>query len=350
MTDFFIRMKLQIDLLQPFVVYRKPDQNSITGYFQKNDHLYFIDDFTEKGFVFAPFKGETIICFPESECDIQTAGWFDKNDIGTKKNFPASDSDRETFIEMVKNAVEAIEIRKFEKVVLSRRESIALNSFDPISTFQDLLSTYTSAFVYCWYHPKIGMWFGATPEQLVRTENSRFFSVALAGTQKFTGNIKVSWPEKEQLEQRFVTDYIIENLTDICSEIVVSSPYTARAGNLLHIKTDLEGSFKSGFTLKDAIKMLHPTPAVCGMPRNDALDYILRNENYDREYYTGYLGEINKEVDSTLKSDLFVNLRCMKIENLTAQIFVGCGITVDSDPEKEYFETVEKSKTMKKIL
>lgn len=350
MTDFFIKMKGQIDLQQPFVVYRKPDEKRLVGYFQKNDHVYFVDDFTEKGFVFAPFKGNTIIYFPESESDIQTAGWFTKNDIGTKKNHSAPTSDKETFIEMVINAVEAIEIRQFEKVVLSRRESIELQNFDAISTFEDLLSTYPSAFVYCWYHPKVGMWFGATPEQLVRTENSKFFSVALAGTQKFTGNTKVDWPEKEQQEQKFVSDYIIENLKDITSEVMVSSPYTTKAGNLLHIKTDLEGNFKKGFSIKDAVKMLHPTPAVCGMPRNDALDFILRNENYDREYYTGYLGELNRESGSTLQSDLFVNLRCMKIYDLTAHIYVGCGITIDSNPEKEYFETVEKSKTMKKIL
>ena len=350
MTEFFIKMKLQFELFQPFVVYRKPDEHRLTGYFQNNDHLYFVDDFTESGFVFAPFNGNTIICFPESESEIQTAGWFKQNEVAKKPTLSSATNERENFIEMVKNAVEAIELREFEKVVLSRREEVVLDNFDMISTFENMLSAYPSAFVYCWYHPKVGMWLGATPEQLVRTENSKFFSVALAGTQKFTGSLKVDWPDKEQQEQKFVTDYIIENLRSISSEVMISSTYTARAGNLLHIKTDLEGSFKDGFSIKDAVKALHPTPAVCGMPRSNSLNYILRNENYNREYYTGYLGELNIDNVASLHSDLFVNLRCMKIEGLTAQIYVGCGITVDSNPDQEYLETVEKSKTIKKIL
>lgn len=349
MTDFFIKVKSQLDLMQPFVIYRKPDEQRLTGYFQNNDHLYFVEDFTEQGFVFAPFNGDTVLYFPEQHSDILTAGWFIKPETTTSEILNSTD-DRQFFCEMVKNAVESIELREFEKVVLSRREEVAINRFEVIPTFEKLLSTYASAFVYCWYHPKVGMWLGATPEQLVRTDDSKFYSVALAGTQRFMGSTSVKWADKEQQEQKFVTDYIIENLKSISDEVVVSSPYTAKAGNLLHIKTELEGSFNEGKTIKDVILALHPTPAVCGFPRVEALEYILHNENYDREYYAGYLGELNKIVDQCSQSDLFVNLRCMKIVGDVAQIYVGCGITIDSDAEKEYLETVEKSMTIKRIL
>lgn len=350
MTDFFIKMKLQLDLMQPFVVYRKPDDQRLIGYFQNNDHLSFVDDFSEKGFVFAPFNGNTIIYFPESECDIQTAGYFNRNGVTNSSTMRNEVDNQLAFTEMVRNAIEIIELREFEKVVLSRREDVALQNFDVLASFEQLLANYPSAFVYCWYHPKVGMWLGATPEQLLRTDDQKFYSVALAGTQKYNGSTTVEWPDKEQHEQKIVTDYIIENLQEITKEVVVSSPYTARAGNLLHIKTDLEGVFQPGFSIKDAIKALHPTPAVCGMPRSEALNFILRNENYDREYYSGYLGELNITSDNRPQSDLFVNLRCMKIENSVAQIYVGCGITIDSDAEKEYLETVEKSMTIKKVL
>ena len=80
--------------------------------------------------------------------------------------------------------------------------------------------------------------------------------------------------------------------------------------------------------------------------------FILENEGYDRDYYSGFLGELNIDLVTfkTQQSDLFVNLRCMKINNSKAQLFIGCGITEHSIPHDEYIETVNKSMTMKKIL
>ena len=88
------------------------------------------------------------------------------------------------------------------------------------------------------------------------------------------------------------------------------------------------------------------------MPREKAKAFILRNEGYDREYYSGYLGELNIDLATfrTQHTDLYVNLRCMKIVDKTAQIFVGCGITKESNPKAEYEETVNKAMTMKKCI
>ena len=88
------------------------------------------------------------------------------------------------------------------------------------------------------------------------------------------------------------------------------------------------------------------------MPKKPAKDFIYQNEGYDREYYAGFLGELNIDLVTfkTLQTDLFVNLRCMKMVKNKAQLFMGCGITKDSNPEDEYMETVNKSMTMKKII
>ena len=97
--------------------------------------------------------------------------------------------------------------------------------------------------------------------------------------------------------------------------------------------------------------MWHPTPAVCGLPAKKAKNFILENENYNREFYSGFLGEINiPKSTKNKKSHLFVNLRCMSLENNIARIYVGGGITKDSIPEKEWEETVSKSFTMKSVL
>ena len=91
---------------------------------------------------------------------------------------------------------------------------------------------------------------------------------------------------------------------------------------------------------------MHPTPAVCGLPKEAAKFFILQNEKYDRTYYSGFLGEINDDFDT----ELFVNLRCAKIEKNVAQIYVGGGITKESNPEKEWLETHLKTNTIKSIL
>jgi isochorismate synthase len=135
-------------------------------------------------------------------------------------------------------------------------------------------------------------------------------------------------------------------------------PYTFQAGSIIHIKTDIHATLDTQFDVSKIIDLLHPTPAVCGFPKNKSKEFILKNEGYDREFYSGYLGEWNKDflTYERGKSDLFVNLRCMKLDidsksNVTkSQLFIGCGITSDSNPEKEYFETVNKSQTLKKIL
>ena len=195
--------------------------------------------------------------------------------------------------------------------------------------------------------------------------------MALAGTQQFNGNTEVEWGEKEKQEQQFVTDSILENLEKAGVSqggMETSEAYTAKAGNLLHLRTDISGRFSaSGVNLEKLLYALHPTPAVCGLPKEKAKNFILSEENYDREFYTGFLGELNLQSSRSRSSNrrnvenlayrtvkketaLFVNLRCMKLSGGTAEIFIGGGITKDSNPEAEWEETVNKSQTMKKVL
>ncbi|MBF6609469.1 MAG: chorismate-binding protein [Flavobacterium sp.] len=350
MTDFFLRIKQQQEQQLPFVMFRKPDDKRLVSYLQSNDHLYFIDDYSEKGFVIAPFNGEPIPYFPESESEIHTAGWFERKEKVSTSPDCNSQTQKNSFEKLVDSAILSIEKGEFKKVVLSRKEDCSIGDFDAVTAFENLLGSYPSAFVYCWYHPKIGMWLGASPEQLLRCDGRRFSTVALAGTQKFNGSSNVKWHQKEKEEQQFVTDFLLESIRPFASELIVSSPYTARAGKLLHIKTDIEGIFKKEATVKDALQAIQPTPAVCGLPRREALNFIFANEGYDREFYTGFLGEINSGPETEPFTDLYVNLRCMKIAESTASIYVGCGVTKDSNAEKEYLETVDKSMTIKEIL
>ncbi|MGO4820708.1 MULTISPECIES: isochorismate synthase [unclassified Flavobacterium] len=359
MIDFFIKVKQQEAQHLPFVIYRKPNKNKLIGYFQKNDHLYFAESLEESGFVFAPFENNQMILIPKEHSvkwESQTSRV--KLAIDDAVAIPEHTQGKEHFEAVVQKAIDAIAAGEMKKVVLSRREIVALKDFELVSVFTKLIQTYPTAFCYCWYHPKIGMWLGATPEHLLNANKNNFYTMALAGTQKLKEGEEAVWEKKEMEEQQFVTDFILNNLKELTSEVSVSSPYTLQAGNLLHIKTDIEGVVNANSNLKQVVSVLHPTPAVCGLPKDVAKQFIVKNEGYDREYYTGFLGELNRRgfAKEKLKSDLYVNLRCMKIEqdvknNTTkAHLFVGCGITKDSSPEMEWKESVNKSMTMKRIL
>ena len=253
---------------------------------------------------------------------------------------------------------------KFCLDVLSRKMEVDCPSA-PLEVFQRLLATYDTAFCYLWYHPKVGMWLGATPEILLRTSNNSLTTMSLAGTKPFVEGVRPAWGKKELEEQRLVTDYILRALEDKVSNIRESEVESSQAGNLWHLRTRITAVYKNN--LRAIIEALHPTPAVCGMPLQPAQRFIAENEQYDREYYTGFLGELNlRQEISRAKSErnqenksykviktateLFVNLRCMKLTDSKATVFIGGGITRDSDPEKEWQETVAKSNTILRAI
>lgn len=347
MTSLFKKIQKQYAQNLPFVVYNKPNSIELIGFFQKNDDLFLVNDFNEKGFVFAPFNGNEIVLIPENTSKIITETIsFPDPDFETNSTFETDEQSKLIHQNLVQAGIDAIYDSLFNKVVLSRKEKIDFPDFDLGHLFQKLLNTYPSAFTYCWFHPKVGLWLGAFSEQLLKAENGTFKTMALAGTQVFSGTEKIIWQQKEQEEQQFVTDFILKNIEGKISNIEVSSPYTIKAGNLLHIRTDISGKLNEGSDLKKLIAVLHPTPAVCGFPKTEAKKFILENENYDREFYSGFLGELNKHNTT----DLFVNLRCMQIKDNQVYLYMGGGITKDSIPEKEWLETVNKSSTMKRII
>ncbi|RZK12222.1 MAG: isochorismate synthase [Flavobacterium sp.] len=335
----------------PFVLYSKPNQDKIVGLFQENDELYRSENLKEAGFILAPFDGKEQVLIPEDKSKIKISDFIFEGNSSNNDPISHDENGKEAFENLVQKGIEAINVNNFQKVVLSRKEIVAVENLDFALIFERLLQAYPTAFRYCWFHPKVGMWMGATPEQLLKADGAKINTVALAGTQKYFEDKEVIWGEKEIEEQKFVTDFIVDNLKDITSKLSTSEPYTLKAGTILHIKTDIEATLKPENNLKKVVSILHPTPAVCGLPKIPSKEFILENEGYDREYYSGFLGELNRDfATDEVKSDLFVNLRCMQIKENQAHLYIGCGITKDSVTEKEYIETVNKSLTMKRIL
>lgn len=348
MSSIFQKAESHFTQQLPFVLYCKPNSTVLNAIFQQNSQLFFSKDLSEKGFVFADFSGKLQIVFLESSCEIASEALNFANADFNKIVPETSEEGKMAFEKLVEKGIADINDGAFKKVVLSRKETVENTEFQFLKTFEKMLATYSTAFRYCWFHPEIGMWMGATPEQLLKIEHSAFKTVALAGTQKWQLENEAIWEEKEKQEQQYVTDFIIMNLEPEAISIEKSQPYSFQAGSLIHLKTDISGVLKADFNLQKIIKNLHPTPAVCGLPKESSLHFIMENEGYDRKFYAGFLGEINS--DRQGDSNLYVNLRCMEIAENQINIYVGCGITKDSNPEKEYIETANKAMTMKQIL
>ena len=353
MNNLFDKITAQYHQKLPFVVYNKPNSEEVSALFMPNRALNFVSSFEEKGFVFAPFSsGEKVILFPEEKA-LRLSEVIQFKSYNLKDTFINLDSlSKEKHIKTVESAIEKINGSSLQKVVISREELVAITNFDLIKIYRKLLSTYKNAFVYVWFHPEVGLWFGATPETLLSIQGATFKTMSLAGTQVYTENAKVIWKSKELDEQQLVTNFIESQLENIAVNLEIDKTETVKAGNLLHLRTKVSGNLKKTSSLKELIRALHPTPAVCGLPREIASAFIFEKENYNRSFYTGFLGELNVQHSREDKesSALFVNLRCMKIENNKAAIFVGGGITKDSNASKEWEETVLKSKTMKRVL
>lgn len=370
LENVFERIATQYKNTLPFVAYRKPNSKFVKALFQNTDALYTADTFTESGFVFSPFDAnEASVLMPLNKSD-QMEVYMDV--IAENQSvFKASDvsiEDKSKHIHLVNKGIKAIKNNQFTKVVLSRKEIVPLLEITPISIFKRLLNTYPSAFVYFWYHPKVGLWLGATPETLIEIEGNRFSIMALAGTQDYKGTTEVVWKDKEIDEQQIVANFIIQQLKPSVENLNVSKTETVKAGNLLHLKTMISAKLKlESSNLKQLIFDLHPTPAVCGFPKASAKKFILEEEHYNRDFYTGFLGELNYEKSIAPRSSkknienrayvitkkctqLYVNLRCMQIQEQNAHIYVGGGITESSNADAEWEETVSKSKIIKSIL
>jgi isochorismate synthase len=326
------------------------------------------------GFAFAPFNpSEKKFLFPadihyQFENEIQTKGPQGNSSLNRKSvkddgnekpkyhcSIKVGNHASKDFIELVKKGLQEISEGQIEKVVPSRYEDIAItDEFDLLKAFDVLCEKHPQALVSLVSSPQTGTWLGATPELLVSVNNQNIFkTIALAGTLPYSPEINlksVAWTQKEIEEQALVCRYIINCFKKIrLREYEEHGPRTVVAGNVMHLKTIYEVDMSvTNFPQLGSVmlKLLHPTSAVCGMPFENAFSFLKNNEGYHREFYSGYLGpvQINNE------SQIFVNLRCMQVFKEIVRLYAGAGITIDSDPIKEFEETEMKMQNLENLL
>lgn len=241
----------------------------------------------------------------------------------------------------------------FRKIVLARcADEESPDVIPPMQLFHRACMLYPRMFIALVSTPKSGCWLTATPEILLEGTTVAWRTIALAGTMKLEGEHlsgegeTLTWSTKNIQEQRIVATYITECLERFTGEFHEEGPRTVRAANLVHLRSDFTFSLPDNLHLGDLLHTLHPTPAVCGLPKRDTFEFITHNEHTPRRYYSGFMGIL----DPAAETHLYVSLRCMNIEGNQYHLYAGGGLLKDSQEEQEWAETEAKLETMRRIL
>lgn len=203
---------------------------------------------------------------------------------------------------------------------------------------------------FLFFTPQTGCWIGATPEILLDFDrySREAYTMALAGTRPAT-SANTPWDNKNIIENRFVCDYIADRFRAAGITPEISAPITHRFGRIEHLRHDIRGVLPADCSFETLIDSLNPTPALCGYPREEAINDINRYEIHRRLCYGGFIA-----ISTPDRIKAYVNLRSARIipyeGALRYEIYAGGGIVADSDPAQEWEETRIKAAPLLSLL
>lgn len=253
---------------------------------------------------------------------------------------------------------------EYRKIVLARSADVETETeLTPAELFVRACRMYPRMFVVLVSTPQSGTWLAATPEILLEGGHGQWQTIALAGTMKLDDSqmgfdcpptmgegadeAGIMWSEKNIQEQRCVATYIADCLKPFATDGHEEGPRTARAGGVVHLRSDFTFCLNDASRLGNLLAALHPTPAVCGLPKAETWRHIIQCEHTERRYYSGFMGPLAPDADT----HLYVSLRCMQfIGNRRYRLYAGGGLLKDSKEETEWHETEAKMETMERIL
>lgn len=301
----------------------------------------------KRGFVFAPFvasQATPILLYNvdgAETCDLPEP----KQPEFCLRKTILSDEERSLYAADFRRFHRLLTAGDFQKLVLSRSSEWAVDgNVVADELFFRACRAYPAAFISLVNTPNHGIWLMSTPEVLLQMSAGDGYTMALAGTILATD--KPVWSDKNKEEQALVADYIRRQLDPFAVEVCVGKPQTVRAANVMHLRTDIRFSLKSNSSIVRLLDALHPTPAVCGLPKDEARKFIIANENSPRLYYSGFCGLLDVEY----RSNLFVSLRCMQLAGSTIRLYAGGGLIEASNEDEEWQETCQKMEAMRMII
>ncbi len=273
---------------------------------------------------------------------------------GEAAAFPRVDSDRSTLARAISLAVGEIRAGQYEKVVLAASRLVSLDGVTPAEVLSRLADAFPTC---CIFSIRSGgsTWLGASPEPLAAVVSGRVELVSLAGSRRRGSSPEIDRQletellssSKERWEHRLVVDAILSDAGELAAGLEAQpEPSVMKLANIQHLYTPITGHLTPGATLLDLVERLHPTPAVGGWPRAEALDAIRRLERIDRGWYAGPIGWINPAGDG----EFVVGLRTALLGRDAACLYAGAGIVADSAPAAELDEIETKLDALRGVI
>lgn len=300
-----------------------------------------------RGFVFAPFasdKDTPILMFNADDAETCALPEVERQEFHLQRIL-SIDEERASYAVDFERFHGRLLTNDFQKLVLSRSsEWIVAGEVAPEYLFFRACHAYPNAFVALVKTPKHGTWLMSTPEVLLRMEGKDGYTMALAGT--ILATEQPVWTDKNREEQRLVGDYIARTIAPFSEKTSIGEPQTVRAANVMHLQTDFRFTMNERMEVAELLEQLHPTPAVCGIPKAEARQFILANEHSPRLYYSGFCGLF----DVNSQTSLYVSLRCMQMLGNKIRLYAGGGLLRESVMESEWLETEAKMEAMRQLF
>lgn len=261
------------------------------------------------------------------------------------------------FEQAVGDALHRIGDGAYEKIVLARAIDLCRKDtyFEPLDVLNTLREKYPSCYAFSLANGKGQSFIGATPERLLKVAEQRLFTEALAGSAPRGNSARedaslgaaLLASDKDIREHLMVIDSISRRLLSLnIQPNVTEQSRLLRLLNVQHLLTPIEALLPEGRHLLDVLAVLHPTPAVGGMPRIAAREDIRRLEPFTRGLYAGTSGWF----DYRGNGEMVVNIRSALMNGFRARVYAGAGIVRGSNPQKEKQETDLKLKALLEAL
>jgi menaquinone-specific isochorismate synthase len=266
----------------------------------------------------------------------------DSEPVPFEKNSP--DSEIHNWSNQINSALEKISTGKLSKVVLARYKDCQFNELqNNLALLERLEENFETCYTFA-YRNGDSVFFGASPEKLFKISNGFIETDALAGSiprgtskdedDNYTEELLQS--EKNLAEHKSVIDFFLEQLTPVTEKILFDSqPSIKKYRNIQHLYSHIRAKLKQNTSIFSLLELLHPTPAVCGMPKAEALKTINDLEDFDRGMYAGVLGWFNLENEG----EFVVGIRSALLHGKFLRAFAGCGIVAGSESLSEFNET-----------
>lgn len=255
----------------------------------------------------------------------------------------------------VDDVVEDLKTGSLKKVVLARELRLLFDHHVRADVIlENLYNQQRDSFIFV-FESNGDCFIGATPERLVKKQGKNVFSTCLAGSirrgkneeeDNLLGQTLLN-DQKNLNEHGFVVEMIKEALEESCEEIILpDKPQLMKIRDIQHLYTPVIGKCQKDASLLLLVERLHPTPALGGLPKQEAVEKIRQVEELDRGFYAAPLGW----VDYRGNGEFSVSIRSGLIQGKEASLFAGCGVVANSDSESEYLETSLKFRPMLRAL